>query len=411
MIKRLRIKFIKIASLTVAAVMLLLVVILNTANFISTDRKLNQTIDMISSNEGRIPMDRPDFKNNDPMRMQGKPFDEETPFSTRYFVLTYTAQGELVTADLDRIAAVTEQETDEYLSLALKKGEGSGYVSGYKYSITQQSDGNFRAIFLNDYQEMRSVYTVLVASICAAVICIALITVLIVLFSKKAIDPVVKSSQQQKQFITDASHELKTPITVIATSLSVLEMEVGKQKWIDKAKNQTEKLKDLVNSLVSLSKMDEEDSPLKMHDFNVSEALSETAESFADFAETQGHKLNIDIENGITYCGDEYAVRQLSSILIDNAVKYADVGSDIDFILKKDKRGIAISTRNKCESIDESDLDKLFDRFYRADKSRSQSKGFGIGLSLARSIAEGHNGSVSAELEENNTIVFTAKLK
>ena len=195
----------------------------------------------------------------------------------------------------------------------------------------------------------------------------------------------------------------KAIINAKATGLS--------QKWIDKAKNQTEKLKDLVNSLVSLSKMDEEDSPLKMHDFNVSEALRETAESFADFAETQGHKLNIDIENGITYCGDEYAVRQLSSILIDNAVKYADVGSDIDFILKKDKRGIAISTRNKCESIDESDLDKLFDRFYRADKSRSQSKGFGIGLSLARSIAEGHNGSVKAELEENNIIVFTAKLK
>lgn len=142
-------------------------------------------------------------------------------------------------------------------------------------------------------------------------------------FSRRAIDPVVKASERQKQFITDASHELKTPITVIATSLKVLEMENGKQKWLDKAVSQTEKLTELVNSLVTLSRMDEESTPLKMSDFNIISSISEVAESFVDFAASKGHMLSIDIESDIVYHGDEYAVRQLVSILLDNAVKYS----------------------------------------------------------------------------------------
>lgn len=133
----------------------------------------------------------------------------------------------------------------------------------------------------------------------------ALVSVLVVLFSRRAIDPVVKASQRQKQFVTDASHELKTPITVIATCLTLLEMETGKQKWIDKAKGQTEKLKDLVGSLVTLSKMDEDESPLQMRPFALSEAVGETADSFRDYAETAGHPLELSIQPEIIYTGDE----------------------------------------------------------------------------------------------------------
>lgn len=122
-----------------------------------------------------------------------------------------------------------------------------------------------------------------------------------VLLSRRAIDPVVRSAQQQKQFITDASHELKTPITVITTSLKVLEMDVGKQVWIDKALAQSEKLTALVNALVTLSRMDEDESPLKMEDFPVSDAVRETAESFQDLAAAKGHTLSLSIAPGLHY--------------------------------------------------------------------------------------------------------------
>lgn len=189
--------------------------------------------------------------------------------------------------------------------------------------------------------------------------CVALVYVMIVLCSRRAIVPVIQASERQKQFITDASHELKTPITVIATSLKMLDMEVGQQKWIDKAGNQTEKL----TELVMLSRMDEEASPLQMADFPVSDALAETAESFRDFAASAGHTLDVRVTPGMTYCGDEYAIRQLVSILLDNAVKYAVPDTPIVFSLEKGRRGVVIRTENQCDALDTAALGRLFDRF------------------------------------------------
>ena len=434
MINRLRNRFIRIATLSVAAVMLLLTVIVNTANFVSVDSDLVQTLELIEKNNGTLPQpSRPDAqtdtleppaapdggtepaaapekKPNDRGGHDG-PFGPETAFSTRFFVLRYTGGGSLVRAELDKIAAVTEDGVDEYLAAALRHGTGYGYYSGYKFLVTDDGEGRYSAIFLDCYQALRTVRTVAVWSLAADAMCILLVFALVVLLSRKAIDPVVRSAERQKQFITDASHELKTPITVIAASLRVLELDVGKQKWIDKAMAQTEKLTALVNSLVTLSRMDEETSPLKAEDFSVSDAVSETAESFRDFAASCGHALTVSVEPSLTYRGDEYAVRQLVSILLDNAVKYALPDTPITVSLERARRGVVLRTVNRCEPSAELDASKLFDRFYRADPSRSaETGGFGIGLSIARGIAEGHHGSISAKVT-GDVIEFTAELR
>lgn len=424
MIKQLRKRFIRIAMLSVTAVMLLLSLIVNIANFISTDSDLTEMLDMLCENHGTIPLHNNFFMDNktdtnntgiSPDRKPNKgriPFNQETPYSTRYFYLRFDGNGNSLQADLDHIAAITDNDINEYISVAQKHGIGYGYYSNYKYRVVQHGEDKYMAVFLDCYQEIRAVKIVALCSFAAMMICIVLVYIPVVFFSGKAIEPVVRSTQQQKQFITDASHELKTPITVIATSLKVLEMETGKQKWIDKAMSQTERLKDLVNSLVTLSRMDEEESPLKFEQFSISDTISETAGSFVDFALSMGHELNITVAPNISYYGDEYAVRQLVSILLDNAVKYAASGAPIDFSMEKSKKGILIRTSNECEQIDPEDLDKLFDRFYRADKSRStQTGGFGIGLSVARSIAEGHSGSIHASCPEPNKIEFEVKLK
>lgn len=424
MIKRLRKRFIRITMVSVTIVMLFLSLIVNVANYISTDSDLTEMLDMICDNQGTIPthnaFDIDDMNNPGNMDMepnkkpdnQGKPFNQETPYSTRYFYLRFDENGTPILADLEHIAAITDDDVNEYISVALKHGEGYGYYGNYKYRVVQHGQGRYMAVFLDCYQELRAVKIVAICSFAAVIICIFLVYVLVVFFSGKAIDPVVRSAKQQKQFITDASHELKTPITVIATSLKVLEMETGKQKWIDKAMSQTERLKDLVNSLVTLSRMDEEESPLKMEQFSISDAISETAESFADYAQSMGHELNITVAPNITYHGDEYAIRQLVSILLDNAIKYATGGSSIAFSLEKAKKGVLIRTSNACENLNPDDLDKLFDRFYRADKSRNTGTGgFGIGLSVARSIAEGHGGSIQAKCPVENEIEFVIKLK
>ena len=258
---------------------------------------------------------------------------------------------------------------------------------------------------------LRPLYRLAGVSVAAMAVCVALVYLIVVRLSRRAMEPVVQSVQRQKQFITDAGHELKTPITVIATSLRLLEMEVGQQKWLEKAQNQTERLKELVNSLVTLSRMDEEESPLKLSDFAVSEAVEETAESFRDFARSQGHLLELAIVPGLTYCGDEYAVRQLVSILLDNAVKYALPETPIRFVLEKGKRGVVLRCSNACTPLAEGETEKLFDRFYRSDQARSADGSFGVGLSIARSIAEGHHGFIRAQCPQPGEIVFTAQLR
>lgn len=406
MIKTLRKRFIRIAVLAVTAVLLMLCLIVNIANYASVDRDLIRMLQMISGNQGTVPQMPQGVK---PDGKQGGGFTPETPFSTRYFVLRYDDEGVLVNADLGSIAAVTTDDTTAYLQVATKHGVGYGWSNGYRYYVVKNGENRNMAIFLDAHRDLQTVKTTAWLSLAAMLFCVACVYPVVTLLSRRAIDPVVKASEKQKQFITDAGHELKTPITVIATSLKVLEMESGENKWIDKSLAQTEKLRDLVNSLVSLSRMDEEQSPLKMCDFSLSDAVSEIVGSFADFAAANGHMLTAEIAPEILYHGDEYAIRQMVSILLDNAVKYASDGSPIRLTLEKGKKGPVLRTVNCCEGLTQQQADKLFDRFYRVDQSRTTG-GFGIGLSMARSIAEGHKGSIKATCREENKIEFTVLL-
>ncbi len=307
---------------------------------------------------------------------------------------------------------MTEDDADTYIKAALQHGAGYGfYTSGYKFRVVKEGESRYIAVFLDCYQELRAVRTVAVWSGVSYALCLALVYVLVVLLSRRAIDPVVRASEQQKQFITDAGHELKTPITVIATNLRVLEMEVGQQKWIDKARAQTEKLRELVQSLITLCKYDEETSQLHPQTFAVSEAVTDTAESFADFAQSKGHTISLAVAPGLSYCGDEAAVRQLVSILIDNAVKYAAPETEIRISLEQIKHGVKLTVTNTCDQPPVGDLNRLFDRFYRPDASRTAATGgFGIGLSIAKSIAEAHRGQIRASTQ-GTAISFIAELK
>lgn len=427
MIERLRKRFIRIAVLSVALVMLLLSVVVNVSNYLSVNADIDSLLEMLSDDgrPGAVPHsggDNHGMMREDAQRPDGeagwfdgrggKRFNPETPFSTRYFVLYFDEQGELQANDLAHIAAVEEDEISEYLAVAVKSGEGSAYYGGYKYLVTAQRNGGYKAVFMDCYSQLRSVRMVALLTFAADAVCLLLVYGLVVVFSKKAIDPVVRSAKQQKQFITDASHELKTPLTVMRTSLKVLEMETGHSKWIDKANSQTDKMTELVNSLVTLSRMDEEEPPVALADFDLSAAVGETVESFLDSAAAEGHPIKTDIADGVVFRGDETMIRQLVSILLDNALKYALPGGEITLSLKREHRGIVLRQSNPCEEIAESDLEKLFDRFYRADPSRSsERKGFGVGLSIARGIVEAHKGKISASCPEKGIIEFAVVLR
>ena len=393
MIQRLRKRFIRIAMLSVALVLLALTLIVNIANFVSTNRDINEMLDLIYEGpDPGTPAEKPQTgpETGRPMLPQEPPkgpFNQETPYSMRYFTLTLDADGTVADGDFTHIASVTQQSAIAYAAAALRHGKGYGfYSSSCKFLVTAQENGQYLAIFLDVY-------------------------VLVVLLSRRAIDPVVQASERQKQFITDAGHELKTPITVIGTSLKVLEMEVGKQKWIDKARVQTEKLRELVQALITLCKYDEQTTLLHPQPFNVDEAVRDTVESFAELAQAKDCSLDISSLPELIFCGDEAAVRQLVSILLDNAVKYAVPDTVIHVSLEPLRRGVQLAVENDYVQPIDVPLDRLFDRFYRPDASRTAATGgFGIGLSIAKSIAEAHHGTICASTKENR-ITFTAELK
>ncbi len=418
MFSRLRRKFVCIAMLSVTMVMGLVGFSINLLNFYSTDADLQSMLEIIYHNQGVLP----EFSGNkkpeeSPEREGGShrrdlSWTPETPYSTRYFVLSYEDSGTLLSADMGHIAAVTEEDASTYLAIALRHGEGFGYSGSYKYYVAQTEDGTYMAIFLECQQELRSLRIFALTTLLVMAVCMLLIFVLVLFFSKRAIDPLIKNAQRQKRFITDASHELKTPLTVMTTSLKVLEMEVGQQKWIDKAQAQADKMRDLINELVQLSRMDEGSPATHLAEFDLSEAVSEIAEGFQDYAAAQGHVLDVRIPAGCTFHGDEYAIRQLVSILLDNAVKYTDKDGRIFLSLEQLKKRVVLRTRNPCAGLDPEKLEDLFERFYRPDSSRSkQTGGFGVGLSMARGITEMHNGSIRAVCPEPGIVEFVATLR
>lgn len=411
MIHKLQRRFILIAMASVTSVMVLLTLSINVINFISTNASLNNMLLAIYDNQGLVPAFQPDKRPGE-QPPRDIPLTPETPYSTRYFVLLFDANGILSGTDMRHIAAVTEEDAETYLAIALKHKEGFGSSGGYRFYVASTDGGSFMAIFLDCQQELRSVRLFAMVSLLVMVFGLVLVYILILFFSKRAIDPVAKSAEKQKQFITDASHELKTPLTVMTTSLKVLEMEVGPQKWIDKTQAQVDRMRDLVNNLITLSRLDEEKPAFQAAEFSISEAVAETAEAFEDFAAAQGHPLELEIVPGLQYRGNEYAIRQLVSVLLDNAVKYADRGGKIALRLAPIPKGVVLRVSNPCADLEPEKLNALFDRFYRPDSSRSkQTGGFGIGLSIARSVAEAHKGSIQAECPAKGMVQFTAVLR
>jgi signal transduction histidine kinase len=237
--------------------------------------------------------------------------------------------------------------------------------------------------------------------------------ILVYLFSGKAVAPVVESLEKQKHFITDAGHELKTPLAVISANVDVLELESGKSEWTTSIRGQIKRMNGLVKNMLTLSRMEEDNIHVVFSDVDMSMTIVESSANFAAIAESRGLKYNIDIAEDVHITGDKNAINQLASLLIDNAMKYASEKGSVNVYLTSDerKKKAVLEVTNTCDCIPEGNLDRLFDRFYRADSSRSRDTGgYGIGLSVARAIATSHGGTIEAKRDGDHIIRFIVVL-
>jgi signal transduction histidine kinase len=223
--------------------------------------------------------------------------------------------------------------------------------------------------------------------------------------------PIKKAFDKQRRFISDASHELKTPLTIISANIDVLKNEIGENQRLTHIKFQSERMNELVLDLLSLAKISEGNTSIIRNKFNISGSVLNTALEFESRAFEEEKKYSYDIEENIEYIGDERQVKQLVSILIDNAIQYSDANGQIKVSLRTQGGYINISVFNTGTGVPENEKKKIFERFYRTDESRSrETGGYGIGLSIAEAIAESHNGKITVSGEYMKWIRFDVKV-
>lgn len=407
MIKRLRKKFIVITMCSVVAVLTLIIGSINIAVYKNIDAETNQLLEIIALNGGTFPR-TDERKPNEPNSIiNDYDLSPETPFNTRYFTVTLNDSGKAIIVDTGKIAAVSTSEAKKFAETLAAANRAKGYYSGYKF-CTSQINNNTLYIFLDCTSQLNSFYSFLLSSVVVSLLGIILVFLLVFFLSKLAVKPVAESYEKQKRFITDAGHEIKTPLTIIDAGADVIEMENGESEWTQSIKNQVKRLTSLTEKLVFLSKMDEDNTKLTVSRFSLSNAAQETVASFDAVAITKNKMLTAIIQPDITYNGDEAMIKQLFSILLDNAMKYSDTNGIISFSLRQNGKYKEIIVANSVEKIEKGKHDEFFERFWRNDQSRnSKTGGHGIGLSAAKAIVNAHKGKITAQSRDEHSIEFT----
>jgi len=430
MIKTLRRKFILVAMLSTFAVLSVIIGALNIALFIGVNSKNDTILSYLAGNEGRFPeeyLNPMDEKRTDitellqssfwdKYNIPGKnmQFTREMPFETRFFTVKLNNDGEMISFDTGRIFAVKDEDVNDYAQSAFNSyrrfEKNRGTNNGYRYLI-KETDFGYMIVFIDISRDIQNAKRVLLYSMTISLVGLAAVYALVYFFSKKVFKPIEESYHKQKRFITDASHELKTPLAIIAANADVIEIESGESEWSKSIKKQVGRMTSLVENMVELTRLDE-GSNLLFEDVDLSNAVTETVEAYFAPAETKGVKININVENGIKVKGDEAKLRQMVSLLLDNAIKYSVKGENcfIEVSFKKKSGKAILKVSNPAEGLNIRNYDVLFDRFYRPDTARnSKEGGSGIGLSVVKSIAEAHSYKASAYSKDGKIITFEIK--
>ena len=424
MIKKLRAKLILACMFSLAVVLLVILGGVNLMSYQKVVSDADTVLSLLAANDGAFPKLRAPQEEKDEGYFApfgtpgGKPnlFNQrimapETPYESRFFSVLLGEDGQAVETDTGQIAAVDAEQATDYAQKAAASGKTSGFLDDYRF-LVQNESGGIRVIFLDCGRSLSSFRTTLLASVSLAVLGLAAVLFLLLILSRRIVRPMAESYEKQRQFITDAGHELKTPMTIISADADLAEMECGENQWLTDIRRQAQRLTALTNDLIYLSRMEEEQPKLQYIDFPISDVVEEMAQSFAAPARSQDKDFQVQVQPMLSFKGDEKGIRQLVSILLDNALKYSSPGGQLALRLEKQGRNLLLTVSNTCAQLMEQDkLPHLFDRFYRTDQSRnSQSGGYGLGLSIAKSIVSAHKGKIRAESPDGTQLTIQVTL-
>ena len=412
MIYRLQRRFILISTVAVLSVIALVFGVILALNISSMNRNMDILADRVSEGGGRFPGSFGEMMPPDKIPpINGQNFDfitPETPFSTRHFTVFFDKGGKVDQTFTESIYSIDEDTAIEYAEKVMDDGEERGWISNYRYKVFSTEMGK-GVVFVDGSISRSAMMQSMTISGIVLLGCAALVLILIFLLSKKAVKPIAESYEKQKQFVTDANHELKTPLTLIIANLDIAEAELGKNEWLDDIRAEGHRMTELVNQLVALSRMDEDGHKMNITVVSFGELVADTVSEFEPLAKDRGKALTASIDKEITYLGDEALLHRLVGILMDNAIKYCDQGGEISVTLHRGRR-IVLTAENTYSAVGEIELHRLFDRFYRADKARKFTGGYGVGLSMAKAIVEKHKGEITAYKKDSTHIGFKVVL-
>ncbi len=404
MTKTLKRRFVIFTMTAVTCLLVFIILAINGLNWIMLDRQSDAMLDVLVKSEGAFY--KMNFSSPPPF---APTLDMDKMKSSRFFIAWSDRNGS-VAVNVDQISAVDQATAKSYALEVLNSDKEAGRIDEYKFSVKKV--GTERVIFfLNVSAQDESLRTVIFASTAIAVLCWVILLIIVILLSGKVIRPVLLGMEKQKQFITNAGHEMKTPLAIIQSNNDTMALIHGENKYNVHIRNQTKRLNVLMSNLLTLAKLDEE-IPLPTETVNISDVTRELLPVYTEDAQTRNLQFSVQIEPDIVIQTNKDSFCQMMMILLDNSLKYTLENGNIHLSLTRNGKHIRIIAENTCDPSLEPDPERLFERFYRGDAARTQKKepsGYGIGLSAARTICENFGGKLTAEYSSADNIRFIAR--
>lgn len=418
-IRKLRSKFILIAMASFFVVILFTGGMAVLANQNSLCVQAGHVLELIVENDGELP--EPDSQMSAEMHATDIFLGllPESTYAARYFTVQIGPDGQIHKIDVEHVAVVDEQDAIAYARAAVEAYEKSltvkmldmGMIDTFYYRVSDLPNGNKIAVFLDCSFQMQVNREVGLNTV--IICCVGLFgSLLMVLFwSKRAIRSEIENSRKQRQFITNASHELKTPLAVIRANTEVIEMLQGESEWTQSTMNQVDRMDGLVQNLVMIARAEEQEDRTSMSEIDVAKVVADSVDPFRALARSEHKELVCNLEEGVHMVADASAIQQLSTLLIDNAIKYCDDDGTVTVELSQPKRDrITLLVSNTFAEGKRAQFSRFFERFYRDDESHSNEGGYGIGLSVAESICTRYGGGIKASWKAG-VVTFTCQLK
>ena len=401
MIRRLRIKIIAVITLILTFAVFGIMTAVNAMESNSSRAEIESKMRRIADMDGFMPND---FTDLDPFS------DSQSGYVDTFSIqidFAYNVRRIVLTRDI----TVQQDEIIGYANQALQSGETYGELGRYAYYVQQKGYGTI-IVFMNIQSYQQSLKNLRFTTSLIGLLTIFIFFGMSVALSFWLVRPVKTTFDKQKLFISNASHELKTPLAVISANSDVLEAQIGDNKWLGYIKSETLRMSELVEELLCLARLDDKTGhKLVMEEFNLTDVFLQTALPFESKVFELGKRFDVEAQPDLKYKGDVSSIRHVLTILIDNAIKYSEENGQISVKLYAHSGKKIIEVYNTGEGVPKDKLNKIFERFYRQDEARnSKSGGYGLGLAIAKASVEAHGGKIYAQSEYGKWMKFTVSL-